>query len=218
MGLFSKKKENIVEVVASGNKELLLQKLQTTGDIESKDLNGWTPLLLAINKNDKEMVEILLNNGAQTDYVDNPAGVPLVLACANGNKEIVKLLLDHNASTECADMNNLFPITAAALNGHLEIVKLLVENGVDITMAFEDSLTALEAAKQNNHQEVVAYLEQISNQGKNEIGKINNKKKSTDDLLRTLGFKYNKKELTYLIIFAIVCALFILIGHLVIVD
>ncbi len=101
---------------------------------------GWTPLCFAIEKQNLEIVKLLLEGEAD---IEKPFGIgwtPLGYAIEKQNLEIVKLLLERRA-----DIEKLFngggtlgwtPLGYAIEKQNLEIVKLLLERRADIEKTF----------------------------------------------------------------------------------
>lgn len=95
-----------------------------------------TPLMLAIQVNDIEMVKILLNNKANPNEIQLTKGVSaLIFATIHGRKEIVQLLLDSGAdfthitldkTHEDKAIKNLSAIMWATKSSQKEIIDLLI--------------------------------------------------------------------------------------------
>ncbi len=95
-----------------------------------------TPLMLAIQINDIEMVQILLNNKANPNETQLTKGISaLIFATIHGRKEIVQLLLDNGAdfthitldkTHEDKAVKNLNAIMWAAKSSQREIIDLLI--------------------------------------------------------------------------------------------
>jgi len=68
------------------------------GDIELKDSNGFTPLMLASYYGYTPIVKYLLEHGAKVDQRDNKGGTALIYASYYNYYDIVQLLLEYNAS------------------------------------------------------------------------------------------------------------------------
>jgi hypothetical protein len=60
-------------------------------------VNGWTPLMHAIHKNQKGSVAALLTTGADVNARGNAGMTALIMAAGYGYADIVQLLLDHGA-------------------------------------------------------------------------------------------------------------------------
>jgi hypothetical protein len=71
--------------------------------IDVKDSNGWTALMTAAEFGCVELVELLLEQGAQVDLADDLGRTALHWACTcedwSGGCEAVVLLLEHDATT-----------------------------------------------------------------------------------------------------------------------
>jgi len=73
--------------------QLLLEK---GADIESKNKDGWTPLLRAVEKGHKAIVQLLLEKGADIESKDWNGSTPLVWAAGQGyNTAVAQLLISH---------------------------------------------------------------------------------------------------------------------------
>jgi hypothetical protein len=79
-------------------------------------LNGWTPLMHAVHKNQSGAARALLDGGAQVDGRGRSGETALMMAAGYGYTPLVELLLDRGANprAETADGYN---VLAAALGG-----------------------------------------------------------------------------------------------------
>ena len=62
------------------------------------DSNGYTPLQLAVKRNDMSGIETLIKNGADVNGLSSCGLSPLHLAAFAGNENAVKMLLKHGAN------------------------------------------------------------------------------------------------------------------------
>jgi len=60
-------------------------------------------LILAADSGNQEIVDLLLDNGANVNYCSDTGETPLAAACFNGSIELVKLLLEKGANIEHVD-------------------------------------------------------------------------------------------------------------------
>ena len=119
---------------------------------------GQTPLSWASSNGHKEIVQLLLDRGAETDAKDNDGQSPLWNAASNGNKEIVQLLLDGGAEIDAKNEYGQSPLWNAACKGHKEIVQLLLDRGAEIDAKYNDGQLLLWWAAWNGHKEIVQLL------------------------------------------------------------
>ena len=113
-----------------------------------------------------EIVEDLINHGADFEETDNDGGTALIWASRKGSLKSVEVLLKHGANVNAR--TRAYSDTAlmfAAMNGHLEIVELLLFHGADLTLKQNGGETALSLAKGRKQQKVVNFLETFENPG-----------------------------------------------------
>lgn len=67
------------------------------GNIDIKDGNGWTPLMIAAQNNNLLAIDKLIEAGADVNYKDNSNITALFYAVAFQKKESIKLLMDKGA-------------------------------------------------------------------------------------------------------------------------
>ncbi|GFX74022.1 ankyrin-1 [Trichonephila clavipes] len=101
--------------------EYLIQKGENVND----PCDGLTPLQFAVQNNDFEMAQVLINNGAEIDADSDSGLTPLCLAVRNNNKEIVKILLKYGADINA---KKSLPLSSAILFGLNNIAAILLEN------------------------------------------------------------------------------------------
>lgn len=123
-----------------------------------------TPLEMACVGGQKEIVDFLIDNGADMDYYSKglPWTKPLTLAISERHEMVVKLLLERGASTEFDEQAEVrYPLHYATLNGQeksLSLVRILVEHGVDIDVEDSDGATAVARAVAKEDLEIMHYL------------------------------------------------------------
>lgn len=127
-------------------------------DVQARDNDGATALLLATNFGNANGVESLLHAGANVEAQDKKGQMPLMCAVNNGRTDIVKLLLKAGANVEIKDKYGQTPLFWAAGNGNTEMVTLLMNAGSDIYTKDESERTPLIWAVAAGHLEVAKLL------------------------------------------------------------
>lgn len=84
-------------------------KLNLNTDINLKDNYGNICLHYSVEKNKKNVTELLIAYGANINHQNNSGNTPLHLACMNNNIEMVTLLLKYNSDPELSDYSNKLP-------------------------------------------------------------------------------------------------------------
>jgi ankyrin repeat protein len=139
---------------SSVNRMLLMKGI----DVESRDVDGNTPLInTAFNCNIK-IVEMLLNHGAKIEGKNDDGFTPLYVACGRGHLPIVNLLINKGANIEASGADGWKPLHAAAYFGHIEIIRALITKGVDMNALINDGQSALGFARRQNHPSIVKFL------------------------------------------------------------
>jgi ankyrin repeat protein len=109
-----------------------------------------------------EIVQLLLNHGADVNIRRGDSGTALQAASAIGYLEIVQLLLNHGADDNIQGEYYGTALQAASARGHLEIVQLLLNHGADINIQGRGYGTALQAASVEGHLEIVRLLQRVN--------------------------------------------------------
>ncbi|KAM5431580.1 hypothetical protein McaMca56_004680 [Microsporum canis] len=120
-----------------------------------------TPLLLAAaegGKDSEEIIESLLENGANVNAMDGFKQTALHFVARNGFHTSAKALLKQRAMPSPAASDGSTPLSWAASNGHEDIVKLLLKYNVDPNCRDNAGRTPLSWAAGNGHQPVARLL------------------------------------------------------------
>ncbi|MBR6412676.1 MAG: ankyrin repeat domain-containing protein [Alphaproteobacteria bacterium] len=84
-----------------------------------------TVMGLTVWNNHLEMVQWLLNNGANVDMADNQGWTPLMIAAYSGFTDIVTELLKHHPDTDKKNNRGSTAFDLAVFRNHPDIVRLL---------------------------------------------------------------------------------------------
>ena len=112
-------------------------------------------LMRAINGNNKEQVQKLIDQGVDVNQLEANGDAPLIMAAYKGYSEIVEMLLKAGADVTAVDPGmKATALHAAAYAGRTEAARLLIEYGIDVdAQGPYNGYTALhDAIWQNNVQ------------------------------------------------------------------
>ncbi|KAM0530870.1 hypothetical protein ACHAQF_008805 [Verticillium nonalfalfae] len=115
-----------------------------------------SPLSVAVETGKLELVQLLLDHGAEIEAVfkgtgdDDTKDTPLTIAARQGLTEIVELLLERGANPNHYEGDLDPPLYLASWRGHVLIVKMLLEKGADPNAQLDgQDWTAVHAAYDN---------------------------------------------------------------------
>ncbi|KAK8246890.1 hypothetical protein HDK90DRAFT_461685 [Phyllosticta capitalensis] len=136
-------------------------------DINSKGVDGFTPLLYAIDGGQPKIVQLLLINGAKSDMPADCGTTPLSWAISilsdqeatnddnktqeNENIDIINRLLGQNADPNVKNKRGYTSLHFAARVSNEDIIPALQKRGVDFAARDEDGDTPLHWAAQDQH-------------------------------------------------------------------
>ena len=114
----------LVDAAQQDDKAAVRGLLNQKVDVNKLDVNqaqgdGMTALHWAASNDDLELVQVLLDAGANIQAETRLGGVtPLFMACKNGNASIVEALLKAGASASAPDAHGTTPLMMAAASGN----------------------------------------------------------------------------------------------------
>jgi ankyrin repeat protein len=132
---------------------------QATVDITDAEIN--TPLhLVAVESptNFKDIVDLLLRNGANIEAKNKAGATPLHRAAFYGNTSLAEFLLDKGASINVTESSGWTPLHHAVVSGHSDLVKLFLARGADINAKGILGATPLHEAVIRNQKAIVVQL------------------------------------------------------------
>lgn len=121
--------------------------------------NNWaSPLWFAACYNYLDLVNSLLDHGANIKTRGINATTPLHIAAERGHRDTVIALLAKGAKVNAKSINSATPLYLAALNGHLDIVNTLLTQGANLHARRSNGATPLLDAANNGHFDIVNTL------------------------------------------------------------
>merc|ERR1719499_2984699 len=117
-------------VIASDTHRSVVQRLFSTADLNVRaSQHGQTALMLAVSHGRLDMVDLLLEGGADVNIRDEDGSTALMCAAEHGHMEIVKLLMRHpDININATDNDGLSALSVAMEAGHRDIGVVLYAN------------------------------------------------------------------------------------------
>ncbi|KAH7304528.1 hypothetical protein B0I35DRAFT_454657 [Stachybotrys elegans] len=117
--------------------KMLLQQGASDGislrrNVSKKDSYGRTPLFWAATRGHRDVVELLLDHGANINCKDRGKMTALHIAVTGGHKDVVTLLLDRSARLEDKAYYGDTPLMRAIQAHSKDLVQLLLERGARV--------------------------------------------------------------------------------------
>ncbi len=121
---------------------------------------GATPLALACQNGNPEMVVLLLEAGAEANTTSAGGETVLMTAARTGHLECVNALLGRGAMVDAKERRGQTALMWAAAAGHAPVVETLLMAGADFRTPLKSGFTPLLFAVREGHQDVVRVLRQ----------------------------------------------------------
>jgi len=155
--------EKLLEAVKTGDIDSARKLLSGGADVDSRDSDGSTLLMLASHAGNLAMVLALIKAGAEVNACDERGWTPLMKAAYNaeldrGFADVAQALIDAGANVEMPISYGIRPLMLAAGYGETAVVETLLKAGADVTARNEGGLTALMMVKQKHYVDVINLL------------------------------------------------------------
>ncbi|XP_071082120.1 uncharacterized protein [Haliotis cracherodii] len=149
--------DSLLHVACQGGNRAIVQHLVSPSNINTRGLNGYTPIMIAAVFGHQSVFDLLVSKQADLTLVNNDGDSLLHVACQGGNRAIVQHLVSpSNINTR--GQNGYTPIMIAAVFGHQNVFDLLVSKQADPTLVNNDGDSLLHAACQGGNKAIVQHL------------------------------------------------------------
>jgi ankyrin repeat protein/peroxiredoxin len=143
----------------AGEKDVAAYLISKGAEVNARHTEGGsTPLHYAVLTNHPEVVELLLDHGADLKILYKTK-TALHLAAASGYARCATLLIAHGADVNARDETGATPLSEASWTGETEMVRLLVAKGANANdVNPQTGTTPLHAAASRGYREVAKVL------------------------------------------------------------
>lgn len=150
--------KNIFEAARQGDLEAVKAFEAKNQSIVSLDAFGSTPLHHAAAGGHENVVEYLLDRGADPNLVNSDGFAALHSCALTGDSATAVLLLARGSLVYMRDNLQQTPLNCAALKNNLPVAKALLAGGADVNDINENGWTPLRVARYAGHTEFEAWL------------------------------------------------------------
>jgi len=127
--------------------------------ISVSDSRGFTALILAVYNEAPDVVDFLLEKGADVHAQDASGNTALMGVCFKGYKEIAQKLLNAGVDVNQRNANGATALTFAATFGHLQIAEWLLQKGADVKIKDSRGKSPLDHAYIQENDPMISLLE-----------------------------------------------------------
>lgn len=122
-------KRNAISLACEGSHYRTLVRIlqHDNSGVDEEDINGWTPLMWAIQNDSAQVVAALIGTGRiQIDQKDNGGRTALAWAVSYGHSGVVQVLLRAGADLDAQSKTGETPISICQSYGRTELLKTLL--------------------------------------------------------------------------------------------
>jgi len=145
-----------------GYKSIVDAMLKSGIDVNIRNTDGMTPLMIAAEKGHTDVVESLLNKGADVNARSKNRYIPgetaLMNAAEKGHTATVQVLLANGADANARDKEGRSPLMEAVKGRENTVIKALLAHGADVNAKDSSGATALIYAAQKGLEDTIKIL------------------------------------------------------------
>ena len=144
--------------VRHANREMIQVLLWAKADVNARDNDGQTVLMMLSDNATSDLVWDLLNAGAKVNARDSDGDTPLSEIAAVNNTEVLKTFLEVGAKVNAVNKEGKSALMRAASEGLVNNIRLLIQAGADINQRDKEGKTALTHAEEGEHRAAIRLL------------------------------------------------------------
>ncbi|KAM5263200.1 kinase D-interacting substrate of 220 kDa isoform 2-T2 [Ctenodactylus gundi] len=150
--------QSVINYVEEENIPALKALLEKCKDVDERNECGQTPLMIAAEQGNLEIVKELIKNGANCNLEDLDNWTALISASKEGHVHIVEELLKCGVNLEHRDMGGWTALMWACYKGRTEVVELLLSHGANPSTTGLYSVYPIIWAAGRGHADIVHLL------------------------------------------------------------
>jgi ankyrin repeat protein len=150
----------LMQAANDGNKKAVETLIKEKADLNAKDPEQKrTALYFAISNEHKEVIKLLIENGASLENLSEDQETALFMATTTNNYELMKLVIKKNKKlVNTPDNEGTTPLMEAGKYGTKKTIEILLTAGAKKDLKNKLGSTALEIAKENKNEDAIKAL------------------------------------------------------------
>ncbi|KAK6711063.1 hypothetical protein SNK05_005494 [Fusarium graminearum] len=151
--------EALVWTVERNQIELLQELISQGANVNLPAKDGWNCLNLAADTANHEILQVLLNNGADVAGINGNYGLTALHWAADiGDSQAVEILISHGSNVDAQSTIGSYPLHLAANNGCVKTILALLEADASIQCLDHKGFSPLHEACRRGHDDAVQLL------------------------------------------------------------
>ena len=151
--------QQLITACEDGNFPGVRSSVSSGANVDFQGDYGRTPAIHCCIKGHPEILQFLLELGANAQLSNNSEWAPLHYSAKYNNQECAIVLLAHGVAVDAINSAGETALWIASMHGCLPIVQLLVRGGADFERASNSDRTPTDIARYYGRSEVARYLE-----------------------------------------------------------
>jgi ankyrin repeat protein len=128
-GMRAELSKSLLLAVSKGEYETVKLLAENGADLNSRDKDGWTPLMWSVHCGQDNITVYLIKKGADLDMVDNEGSTALMLAIKNSCFDAAAMMVEKGARVGTKNRKGEDALILAVDKGQEDIVRLILEKG-----------------------------------------------------------------------------------------
>lgn len=150
--------ETFQEAVYKNDIDSITKLNSTANNIDVRGTNGKTALMIAAKAGNRDLVEQLLEKGADANAENINGGTAVMFAAISGSSAIIREILEHGADINARGSNGWSALMVSAAKGHESATQTILGAGADINTTDIYLWTPLMRAAHENQISVIKIL------------------------------------------------------------